>query len=185
MPLPQYDKQQRLRAARHEAGHWLSYHRYGFSPGGILIDQTNTGKFGAEVTLFKPEPTSSLYVDFLKNRMRTVVAGFVAEGMPNALGEMPPYAFAKDWKPYAHLKDDYANFKALLDELVIHEPANAGEDAILHYSSLFRHEVEQFLDSGREALDDIQAAVLATANNRIDGSELASLPAVRAFLDSL
>jgi len=185
MALPQFTEQERRRAARHEAGHWLCYHKYSFEADGIQIDQTNSGRFGAEVQFLAHDPTAPGYADHLKNRMRTVIAGFVAEAIPDATGKAQDYPIATDWKPYFNYKGDYKRFDDLLAELIKLEPPPEGEDARQYYAKIMRSEVQTFLFSVPAALDAIQAARLETTADRLDAATLKSLPAVRSVIEAL
>ena len=185
MALPQFSQQERRRAARHEAGHWLSYHTYGFLADGIRVDQMNTGLFAAEVEFPAPDSKAPEYRDHLKNRMRTVLAGFVAEAIPDSVGAAPDYAIAIEWKPYPNYKGDYNRFDELLAELVKLEPAPANQDARQYYFGKFSGEVKTFLVEVPAALDAIQAAVLETKSDRLDAATLKALPAVQAFIEKL
>lgn len=182
MVFDEYRAQDRRRAARHEAGHWLSYLKYGFEAGGIQIGPV---QFAAEVKVPHVDTDAAGYSDFLKNRMRTVVAGFVAEAVPDAAGAAPGYLLATEWKAYPHLKADYERFDDLLAQLEQVAPAPAGQNPRDHYVQIFRDEVRAFLQSVPEALDAIQAAVLESKADHIDFATLAALPAVRAVIDGV
>lgn len=176
---------ERTRAARHEAGHWLAYKKYGFDAGGILTDPNKTGRFGAEVDIHEPPPDAQSQIAFLEDCIRSVIAGFIAEGVRRADGKKVHYAIATEWKAYQHVKDDYARFETLVDQLAGLKTVPDGQDAKTFFFEELRPDVEAYLTSAASALDAIQDAILACKADRIEAAEIEELAHVSQFLNSL
>lgn len=167
-----------LRAARHEAGHWLAYWKYGFK-GGTITKKAGANQFGAEIIYTTPNRDRASQRDFFRRRMLTLVAGFAAESVARhdkrPLGYKPATAWSSTDARYA---GDDAKIEQLMAAVARHISKSNSKS---QHIDAFIPQANSFLATEVSALDPIQDAVLAAVHD-LQPDDIKKLPSVSDFL---
>jgi len=182
MSLPQFVETERWRGSRHEGGHHMSYYLYGFTPGAIEIDHAKA-RFSAVIGIPDIKSDRASQIAFREARLRTLVAGFVAQAIPRGDGSKPDdLDFPTEWKPYGQIAQDFRSFEKVVAELVKLDPLPDGTDAIQFHFEKARNQVLADLSQELPALDAIHDALLHAEANVVEPEALAELSAVKEFI---
>lgn len=181
MALPGFDEAQQFKMARHEAGHWLAFKKYGFGAGYINLALT-INKGGAEIIFTEPPAGSPDYAPFLVARLKTILAGLAGQKVPRQDGRQVQFADPTEWKAYWFLKHDYTRFeeRALILSKLMPVPNGISPDQ--YFFSIFMPEVQAFLDTEAAVIDEIHDALDRSHSKKLEAHEIEKLPLVADFI---